>query len=56
VQAGAAHDPRLGRAFLRVTSLVDPPHTLLRPSVLVRAITAHDVAPPAADFTVTKAG
>ena len=46
LQAGAAHDPRLGRAFLRATSLVDPPLALLRPSVLLRTITAHDPAPP----------
>lgn len=48
LQAGAAHDARLGRAFLRVTSLVDPPPTLLRPSVLLRAITAPDPASPPA--------
>jgi 2-polyprenyl-6-methoxyphenol hydroxylase-like FAD-dependent oxidoreductase len=36
VQAGAARDPALGRAFLRVTSLVDPPGALLRPSVIRR--------------------
>ena len=46
LQAGAVHDPRLGRAFLRATSLVDPPPALLRPSVLLRTITAHDPAPP----------
>lgn len=39
LQAGAAHDARLGRAFLRVTSLVDPPTALFRPSVLGRALT-----------------
>jgi 2-polyprenyl-6-methoxyphenol hydroxylase-like FAD-dependent oxidoreductase len=42
LQAGAEHDARLGRAFLRVTSLMDPPPALFRPSVMVRAMTAHD--------------
>jgi 2-polyprenyl-6-methoxyphenol hydroxylase-like FAD-dependent oxidoreductase len=37
VQAAAAHDPTVGRAFLRVTSLVDPPQALFRPSILARA-------------------
>lgn len=55
VQTGATHDPRLGRAFLRVTTLVDPPPMLLRPSVLVRAITANAPS-PAADITVASAG
>ena len=42
LQAGAEHDVRLGRAFLRVTSLMDPPQALFRPSVMVRAMTVHD--------------
>jgi hypothetical protein len=42
LQAGAEHDVRLGRAFLRVTSMVDPPQALFRPSVMIRAMTAHD--------------
>ncbi|HEU4998433.1 MAG TPA: FAD-dependent monooxygenase [Lapillicoccus sp.] len=40
VQVGAARDPGLGRAFLRVTSLVDPPPALLRPSVVRRVVLA----------------
>jgi 2-polyprenyl-6-methoxyphenol hydroxylase-like FAD-dependent oxidoreductase len=47
LQAGAAHDPRLGRAFLRVVSMVDPPAALFRPSVLVPAMTRHRTLAPA---------
>ncbi|GAA1579980.1 FAD-binding monooxygenase [Kribbella sancticallisti] len=42
LQSGAEHDARLGRAFLRVTSLMDPPPALFRPSVVIRSMTAHD--------------
>jgi len=38
LQAGAARDPRLGRAFLRVAGLVDPPQALLRPSIMASAL------------------
>jgi 2-polyprenyl-6-methoxyphenol hydroxylase-like FAD-dependent oxidoreductase len=36
--AGAAHDHRLGRAFLRVAGLVDPPQALLAPGVATRVL------------------
>jgi flavin-dependent dehydrogenase len=35
VQAGAARDPRVGAAFLRVSSLVDSPAALFRPSTVL---------------------
>jgi 2-polyprenyl-6-methoxyphenol hydroxylase-like FAD-dependent oxidoreductase len=38
--AGAAQDPRLGRAFLRVAGLVDPPQALLAPRVATRVLRA----------------
>lgn len=34
----AAHDPELGRRFLRVANLMDPPPALLSPSTLVRVL------------------
>jgi hypothetical protein len=40
VLAGAAHNPKLGRAFLRVAGLVDPPQALLAPGVAIRALRA----------------
>ncbi len=38
LQAGAVRDAHLGAAFLRVTSMVDPPGALLRPGTVARAM------------------
>jgi hypothetical protein len=38
VQAAAEHDSAVGRAFLRVTGLVDPPGALMRPGLLWRTV------------------
>ncbi len=38
LQAAAAHDPAVARAFMRVTGLVDPPEAILRPSTALRVL------------------
>lgn len=40
LQSGASRDPRLGAAFLRVSSLIDPPSALFRPTTVLGAMRA----------------
>jgi 2-polyprenyl-6-methoxyphenol hydroxylase-like FAD-dependent oxidoreductase len=45
LQLAAAEDPELAVAFIRVTSLVDPPSALLRPDIVRRVAQASDELP-----------
>jgi hypothetical protein len=38
LQAAAAHNPALARAFVRVIGLVDPPAALLRPAIVMQTL------------------
>jgi 2-polyprenyl-6-methoxyphenol hydroxylase-like FAD-dependent oxidoreductase len=38
LQAAAAHDPALARAFMRVTGLVDRPEAIMRPAIALRVL------------------
>jgi 2-polyprenyl-6-methoxyphenol hydroxylase-like FAD-dependent oxidoreductase len=48
VQAAAEHDAVAGRAFLRVSGLVEPPRALLRPGLVWRALHRSRAATPTA--------
>ena len=40
LHVAAEHDPAVGRAFLRVVNMVDPPERLMAPSVMTRVLRA----------------
>ena len=47
VQAAAEHDSVVGRGFLRVSGMIDPPGALLRPSLMWRTLRRPFTAPAA---------
>ena len=59
VQAAAEQDPVAGRGFLRVSGLIDPPSTLLRPGLMWRTLrrrfAAHTDAPETSPSSQTPA-
>lgn len=52
VQAAAAYDPVVARALIRVTSLLDPPESLMRPRMVLRVLTRSTVKAGAIDSAV----
>jgi 2-polyprenyl-6-methoxyphenol hydroxylase-like FAD-dependent oxidoreductase len=49
LQAAAAHDPELARAFMRVTGLVDDPRAILSPGIALRVLRPRLQATSSAD-------